>query len=201
MPTNLSLCLAIPILLAGVLTPSLARAQSQDSQTQSVAEAARKAREQKKAAPKPTTVITEDTLKPRTEEQKAVEAANEAQASANTEKAPESNTLAKPEAKPDSSKPDDAKKKKEKAELDALKRQLAEAKKSLDLLQRELALDQDTYLSNPDHDHDTAGKAKLEGLKQQISDKEQQVDVLKTKVAALQELLGAEASWEPAPQQ
>ena len=202
MARTISLLLALPMLIAGALLPTVARAQSQDSQTQSVAEAARKARGQKKAAAKPATVITEDMLKPPTEAEKAVEAANDAQASANAGKTPESGAAAKPEAKPDSApKSEDAKKKKEKAELEALKQRLAAAKKSLDLLQRELALDQDTYLANPDHVRDTAGKAKLEGIKQQITDKQQEVDVLKTKVAALQELLGTDAPADATPQQ
>ena len=199
MPKTISSRLALPILVAGALLPITAHAQSQESQKESVAEAARKAREQKKTATKPPTVITEDMLKPRTEEQKAVEAANEAKASENAANAAASDAGSKPEAKPESAaKSDDAKKKKEKAELETLNKQLAAAKKSLDLLQRELALDQDTFFSNPAYDRDTAGKAKLDGIKQQIADKQQEVDALKTRVAALKELLGTEASSDQA---
>ena len=61
----ISLRLALATLIAAALIPLAARAQSQDSQTQSVADAARRAREQKKAADKqPSPVITNDTLKP-----------------------------------------------------------------------------------------------------------------------------------------
>src|SRR5258708_33907636 len=53
------------ILLAGYLA-GMPGARAQSDQGQSVAEAARKAREQKKTAAKPGTVITNDTLKPAT---------------------------------------------------------------------------------------------------------------------------------------
>src|ERR1700688_4590111 len=62
--------LSLAVLIAAPVFPLLASAQSQgaqtqDSQNQSVAEAARRAREQKKAAARqPAPVITDDTLKP-----------------------------------------------------------------------------------------------------------------------------------------
>lgn len=200
MSKTISLRLAMPVLIAALM-PITASGQSQDSQTQSVAEAARKAREQKKASAKPVPVITEDNLKPPTPAEKAVEAAADAQAAAANPAAPAD--AAKPGPKSDTAQntqkaDDEAKKKKAKAELDGLKEQLAAVKKSLDLLQRELALDQDTFLSNPYHDRDTAGQAKLDGIKQQISDKQQEVDVLKTRIAALVELLGTDATTTPA---
>jgi hypothetical protein len=52
--------LALLVLLAATLLPAAVFAQSQD--TQSVAEAARRARAQKKNSEKPTKVITDDTL-------------------------------------------------------------------------------------------------------------------------------------------
>jgi hypothetical protein len=193
--------LALFLAVAGALVPLAASAQSQDSPSQSVAEAARKAREQKKAQAKPATVITEDTLKAPTPPEKAVEAAADAQSAPNPADTPAPDAAAKPAAKPQGDKNAGDDKKKHKAELEALKQQLTAAKKSLDLLQRELALDQDTYFSNPEHDRDAAGKAKLDGVKQRISDKEQEVDVLKTRVAALEELAGTEAAASPPPQQ
>ena len=203
MSRGISLRFALPILLTGVMLPLSANGQSQDqqSQTQSVAEAARKAKEQKKTPANSAPVITDDTLKPPTPEQKAAEATADAQAQANAASASANNA---PAARPDSAAgPEDAEKKKqESAELAGLKKQLAAANKSLDLVQREFALDQETYLSNPDHDRDTAGKAKLDGIKQRISDKQQEVDVLKTRIAALQELVGSEAQANPpSPQQ
>src|SRR6266705_5978596 len=55
-----SLRLALPVVLAATLLPAAAFAQSQD--TQSVAEAARRARAHKKNTEKPAKVITEETL-------------------------------------------------------------------------------------------------------------------------------------------
>jgi len=66
-----------------------------------------------------------------------------------------------------------------------MKLQLAEAQKALDLLQRDLALQQDTYISNPDHARDIAGKAKLDAMLQQIAGSQQTVDALKAQLAAL----------------
>jgi hypothetical protein len=54
--------LALPVLLAAALIPAASFAQSQD--TQSVADAARRARDQKKPPAKPAKVITDEDLKP-----------------------------------------------------------------------------------------------------------------------------------------
>ncbi|HKW57097.1 MAG TPA: hypothetical protein VJN42_07030 [Candidatus Acidoferrum sp.] len=183
-----------PIFLAVAILPCAVAAQSQDSQTQSVAEAARKARAQKKPSAKPVPVITDDNLKPPTAEQKAVEAAAEAKAQAQAASA----NASSPSGGVDSiAAPDEEKKKKDAAALDALKQQIAAATKDLDLLQRQFALDQETFLSSPTHDRDSAGQARLDALKQQIADKQQEVDTLKTRASALQELVGTPA---PAPQ-
>ena len=56
--------LVLPVVLAATLLPAAAFAQPQD--TPSVAEAARRARMQKKAPAKPVKVITEDDVKPAT---------------------------------------------------------------------------------------------------------------------------------------
>ena len=71
-----------------------------------------------------------------------------------------------------------------------LKEQIADAEKDLDLGKRQLALDQDSYLSNPDYSRDVAGKAKLQDEKQQIDSKQQDIERLKTKLAAQEELKG-----------
>src|SRR5437667_350125 len=57
---RIPLRLALPVVLAATLLPAAAFAQSQD--TQSVAEAARRARAHKKNTEKPAKVITEETL-------------------------------------------------------------------------------------------------------------------------------------------
>lgn len=168
------LCLALSLVISASVLPTMALGQSQDSQSESVAEAARRAREQKKdkAAVKPAQVVTEDTLKP---------ALPSAQAAENSSNTPAGQPV------PASTPEDEQQRAKSSAELDGLKRQVAEAQKALDLVKREFALQQDTFYSNPDHDRDTAGKAKLDDMKQQIEDKQQEVDGLKARLAELQE--------------
>ncbi len=198
MSRNISLRLATAVLIAAAVLPVYSRAQSQDSQTQSVADAARRARAQKKAAEKqPSPVITNDTLKPSapagspsSEATPAPAPAPAAQPAAGSSSAPDASAAPAPAEQPAPGSPAtnaDAKdqKAKDSAEVAAMKQQLAEAQKALDLLQRDAALQQDTYISNPDHAHDTAGKAKLEAMLQQIAGSQQAVDALKAQLAAL----------------
>jgi len=176
----ISLRLAVSFVLASALLPAAAFAQSQDS----VAEAARRSRAQKKNSEKPSKVITDETLEvkkgdvqsaaaeqlrmPGTPEAPAQPAPANAPSSAaqNEKKASEDEKLAK--------------------EVAALKEQIKQAQSDLDLAKREQALQQDTYFSNPDYVHDTAGKAKLDATKQQITDKQQELDRLKARLTELQ---------------
>jgi len=194
--------LALPVVLAAALLPSVAFAQSQDSQ--SVAEAARRAREKKKAPAKPAKVITDDTLdvkkgdvqsataeqlripgSPETSAQPAAGAAN-AQVDASAPAASASQTP-------------DAKDQKNAKEIAKLKDQVKQAQGDLDLLQREQSLEQDNYYSNTDYARDTSGKAKLDTLKQQISDKQQELERLKTRLAELLAAQSASAGTPPKP--
>ncbi len=177
----ISLRLAVSIVLASALLPAAAFAQSQDS----VAEAARRARAQKKNSEKAAKIITDETLEvkkgdvqsaaaeqlrmPGTPETPAAQPAPAnapSSAAQNEKKASEDEKLAK--------------------ELAALKEQIKQAQSDVDLAKREQALQQDTYFSNPDYVHDTAGKAKLDAMKQQITDKQQELDRLKARLAELQ---------------
>jgi hypothetical protein len=183
------------LLGAGVCFPMATMAQVQDAQVQqsassdaSVADAARRARDQKKNAAKSSKVITDDDLdrhvfKP-------------GQAGFNVMAPPEMETqppsagaVAAAEA---ADKASDGDADKEAAAQDAdtakLKSQIAQGEKDLDVLRRQLALDQDSYLSNPDYAHDTTGKSKLDSEKQQINDRQESVERLKTHLAALEEL-------------
>ncbi len=171
--------LALPVLLAATLLPAAAFAQSQD--TQSVAEAARRARTQKKNSEKPSKVITDDTLDVKkgdvqsaTAEQLRIPGTPQAPAQA-ASNAPSTEDQNEKKAS------DDEKRAKE---IAALKEQIKQAQGDLDLAKRELALQQDTYYSNVDYAHDTVGKAKLDDLKQQVSDKQQELESLKARLAA-----------------
>ncbi len=170
--------------------------QSQDDSAQSVAEAARKAKERKKAAPKEGKVITEDELKLRP----ASADASGAPPAGTVETTGATATPADASAAPaDASKaPDAAKKKtseeKEKAaqaaEVAKTKELLAQAQEALDLLKRKMALDSDSFYSNPDHARDADGKAKLDELQNSILDKQTSVEELKSKLAELMQKAG-----------
>ena len=90
------------------------------------------------------------------------------------------------------------------AEIARLKEQVKDAEKDVELARRQAALDQDSFLSQPDYAHDTAGKANLERDKQQINDKQQEAERLKTRLAALEELKShrkpARTKATPSPQ-
>jgi hypothetical protein len=170
-------------------------------QNQSVADAARQARDAKKNAAKPSKVISDDDIdtklkpgaeglnvgsQPKSDDQPpnaaavaAVEATDAAAAAA--EKNPPVKTGDDPE-------------------IARAKELVVEAAKQLDLLQRGLALDQDTYYSKPSFTDDKDGKAKLDAEQQQISDKQQEIDLLKARVTELEEARKSKkaASGEPA---
>jgi hypothetical protein len=78
----------------------------------------------------------------------------------------------------------------------ALQLQLDQVEQSLDLHQRDFALQQDTYYSNPNYSDDTAGKAQLDDASQQIQDLQSQVDQLRQQLAAIKP-----ASAEPVANQ
>ncbi|HEX4546504.1 MAG TPA: hypothetical protein VH110_09090 [Candidatus Acidoferrum sp.] len=159
----LPLRLALPVVLAATLFSAAATAQSED--TQSIAAAARRAREQKKTAAKPARVFTEDDIKPAAAEPSSP-SATPASAAAPAAPGPKDEKAAK--------------------ELAELKARIKEIESDIDLLQRQQSLEQDSYFSNPDYVHDTARKAKLDALKQQVSDKQLDLEKLKVRLAELQ---------------
>src|SRR5260370_27443464 len=167
---------AVPLVLATTLLPAAAFAQSQDSQ--SVAEAARRARAQKKSTEKPPKVITDETLDvkkgdvqnataeqpripgtPETQAQPAAGAAASAQGCA-----PSDASAAQP---PKSASEDARAALKERV---VLKEKIKEAQSDLDLQQREYKLDEESFYSTPDYSKNTSGKDKLDAMKQQITD-------------------------------
>jgi hypothetical protein len=170
--------LAISVVLAPALLSGTAFAQSQDS----VAEAARRAREKKKVAAKPAKVFTEDDVKPATPPAAQPPSSFGSQSPSATDSAnpPATQTPSGPSGATD---PKDEKTLKEIANL---KEQIKQAESDLDLLQRQLSLEQDTYLSKPDYAHDTTEKAIVDALKQQATDKQQDVAHLKARLAELQ---------------
>src|SRR5258708_36084180 len=174
---HITLRLALPVTLAVTLLPPVAFAQSQD--TQSVAEAARRARAQKKNSEKPSKVITDETLDVKKRDvQSATAEQLRMPGSPETPAQPAADTPANPAS-------EDEKSRALLKQRVALKGKIKDAQSDLDLLQREFQLDQDTFYSSPDYSNNTSGKAKLDAMKQQISDKQQELDRLKAQLAAL----------------
>ena len=183
-----SLALILP--LACSLALPLA---AQDSQNTSVAEAARRSREQKKASAKPAPIITDDTLNPAptpaavinapTGQQSAVTAggvAAPAGSNASDENAPSAADVAE----------------KKKKDVEALKQQVAALQSEVDLAQRSLSLDQAAFYSKPDFSNDRDGKAKLDAEQADLKQKQDDLAQLKAKFAALG---GVEEPKTPTP--
>jgi hypothetical protein len=161
------------------------RALAQDD-APSVAEAARRARQQKQDAPKPAKVIDNDTLVPASSTKAASTATPSNAPDANTAPTTENNGAPADKPKAESGKSgdqtdEDAKK----AEIEALKKQIADLKTKVDLQQREISLQQDSFLSNPDHEHDTAGKEKLDSMETDLTQAKSELADLLAKIAAL----------------
>jgi|SRR6266436_866349 len=184
--------LALPVVLAAALLPAAAFAQSQD--TQSVAEAARRARAQKKNTEKPAKVITDETLDVKKGDVQSATAVQltmpgspetpaQPAAGAATAQGGASGDAASAQASKIPS--EDDKVRGALKERVALKEKIKDAQSDLDLLQREYQLDQDSFYSSPDYAKNTSGKEKLDAMKQQITNKQQELDQLKVRLAAL----------------
>jgi cytoskeletal protein RodZ len=203
---KLGLASTVALFAAFAVTTS-SFAQSQNDSSQSVAEAARKAKERKKASPKDNRVITNDTINllPASADASGAPSAgtvvtttppttpSDTAATTTSTSAPaaSANVSATAKSAATGGSAADAKKKEEAAAAAAkTKELLAQAQVQLDLFKRELALDSDSFFSKPDYAHDTAGKAKLDELKQSIGDKQISVEELKQQLTELMEKAG-----------
>ena len=164
--------------------------RSQDSQqTESVADAARRAREAKKntakvPAAKPSKVITDDDV---TKSPNPTEGVNVgAPAKLETQPPSPASVAAVEAADQAAATGTESGKKPEDPEIAKAKEAVAAAEKDLDLLKRELALDQDTFYSNTDYAHDKAGQTKLANEQQAINNKQAELDGLKAKLQELE---------------
>jgi hypothetical protein len=183
--------LALAALLA--LSASAIATVAQDAtQQDSLAAASRRAREAKKTQPAATKVFTNDNL-PTNGAVSVVgqpTSASAAEASANAASAPGGTANQPPSASSSATKAADS------AALENAKAELTSAKKDLDVVQRKFALDQQSYLSNPNHDADTAGAASLQTQQDQISAKQDEVDAAQKVVDDLQAKAGASTPAE-----
>jgi hypothetical protein len=183
------------LLGAGFCLSMATVAQSQDAQSQpsassdaSVADAARRKRDEKKNAAKSTKVITDDDLD-RHEFKPGKGGFNVGAAPQLETGPPSAQAVAKDEAA-DLASDEEAQKEAvaQDADIAKVKSQIAQGEKDLDVLRRQFALDQDSYLSNTDYAHDTAGKSNLDNEKQQVNEKQAENERLKMRLAALEEL-------------
>ena len=165
-----------------------AQTAPQDSSAQSVADAAKRAREQKKNAGPSSKVITDDDL-----DNKRVKPGAEGLTVPTPRletEPPSPEAVAAAEAadkKADKSPADDPAKSTDDAKIAEMKKALAVAEGDLTLAQRELALAQDSFYTNPDYQRDTAGQAKLAELQQTINERQDRVAQLKAELAAAEE--------------
>ena len=184
----IALTLPFALSLSALLATQLA---AQDSQDTSVAEAARHAQEQKKSTPKSPKVITNDNL-PAAPKPDATTPSGTQTPDAATQSVPAADTAAAPTAGTDAKAGDVA----ANPEVAALKRQIADQQKEVDLLLRLHALDQDAFLANPDHARDPQGKAKLDTQQEEIHAKVAELAALKAKLDAI---APGESAKPPAP--
>ena len=184
----------VVMLLTGFSLSAPLLAQQQDD-APSVAEVARRARQQKQEAAKPAHVIDNDAIPPSA----AASGANPAPAApsdASSAKPAEATGGSTGPAKADANKGDEDKKK---SEIEALKQQIADKLEKVNLEQREIALTQDNYFSNPDHEHDKAGKEKLDSMHEALTQFEAELADLRAKLAALNPAADEKAPETPKP--
>ena len=214
--TNGKLAVAI-VVLALVTMPTRAAVPQQDNNhssvsaqpgqgaTESIADAARRSREQAKNATKPSKVISNDDLDKSNVKPGAQGLTVDAPAKLETQPpTPEAVAEAQTTSPSPSSDAATAPATTDDPEIAQMKEQLADAEKDVDLLRRDLSLQQDSVLSNPDQQHDRTGHAKLTDMQQQIDAKQQDVERLKAQLAALveqkkQPAAAPEAVSKPAP--
>jgi glucose/arabinose dehydrogenase len=169
-----------------------AGAQSQSDNT-SVAEAARRAREQKKNAAKPVRTLTNDDL-PAASPSPAAVSAPAADAATSGGAQPEAGKAAPAKAEPTGQTEESSKKRaRMEAALAQAKAEFVRAQGELDVLERKAVLDSDAFYAKTDYARDTEGQARLDTDAQQVNNKKSQVNDLKAKVAALQAELGEAA--------
>ena len=182
----------------------LAQDSQNSGQTDSLAAAARRARQQKKD--KPGTVFTNDNLPENGSisvvgQPSAANASNSSMAtspssSTTTQTAADASAATSSATKATS--PDDKKAAATTAALAAAKEKLASVKKDLDILQRKFTLDQQTYISNPNHGSDTAGQDALDAERALINGKQEDVDAAQKEVDRLTALAPPSPDASPA---
>jgi hypothetical protein len=167
-----SMLRGLALLLAACSLYSV-RVFAQDD-TASVAEAARQSRQQKQDATKPAHVIDNDAIPPSPAASNSPNPTN-ASVNANTSQTADSSAESSAGAAEETN---------SKGENEALKKEIAAKKEQVDFKKRELALAQDSYYSNPEHERDTAGKQKLDAMQADVAQAQSELNELQSKLAA-----------------
>jgi hypothetical protein len=191
--------LGVALLTLCLVLPNFAEAHPQDAQTQqgqSVSDAARQSREQKKNAAKQARVISNEDLDLEYYK-RGQEGFNFGPPARITTEEPSANTVVPTElANPAVIHPDKEAGPKDKsaeeaaaedAEITKLKEKIKETEEKLKWQQREFALDQDTVYSNPNYTDLQTGKARLDSEQLAINDRQQEIEGLKASLADLEE--------------
>jgi hypothetical protein len=197
-PWRMTMFGAFLLLIVCTALPRDAKAEPQNSQiqqNQSVVDAARRSREQKKNAALPARVFTNDDLD--AEHAKLARdvfdvvnlAASPTESSnanvvATTQTPNHDTTMPPKESGSNSNESDEAAA--EDAEIVRLRDQLASAQNALTWQRRELLLDQNTIYTNPAYTTTHAGKSELDSARLQIDQLQQEVDTLKGPLANLE---------------
>lgn len=167
--------------LALTVSPAIALAAPQQQQSQSAADAAKKAKEQQKTAPKAQTVWTNDSVGSIQGnvnvlgQQSSAAGASGAAADSKSGAAAASSEAAAPSASPQ----DLAQLQ---SQLTDAKKDLASAKADLDIAQRKYDLDAAQYYGTPNYAADKQGQTTLDGEKSAIVTKKQAADAAQKKV-------------------
>jgi len=184
--SGLLLLLALPVGMA-----SAQQQQPPPQQADSIAEAARRSREQKKEQPKPAKVWDNDTMPTKPG---GVNVVGPSSPSSDASGSPPAANAQAAASAPDASAAKSGEKsgkaiKALQASLAAAKDQLQAVKTELDILQRKYNLDSQMYYGKPNYVADTEGAAKLADEKSQVDAKQQEVDTAQKKVSQLEEEL------------
>lgn len=170
---------SLAILLVSPLTIASAQPQAatqSDQQQDSVAAAARRAREQKKDQPKAAKVFDNDSIPTTPGAVSVVGSPSEAPSAEQPAQGQNQTTGTQGQAKPPAAMSP--------AELDAAKQQIQSLKTDLDILQRKLTLDQQSYYGKPNYESDKEGAAGLNAEQTEINAKQQEIDDLQKKIDA-----------------
>jgi hypothetical protein len=172
--------------------------QAQQPQPQSLADAARHSREQKKDQAKPARFWDNDSIPTTPNGVSVVGDANASSAPATADEKASNSPATGAAATPSAGAPaasTDAKNSNDsaqgQAELNAAKEHLKQLTADLDLLTRQYNLDQRTYFGKPDYSKDTDGAEKIKNEESQVGAKRQEVAEAQKKVDEAQAKVGA----------